>query len=83
MVPLLGRPRRNGRPPALGGPAVVVGRPAAQLERGADGAEDRADLTPQEEEGDDRDDRDESKNQRVLGETLAVFIGINGSDKSR
>src|SRR4051812_6980431 len=40
------------------------------LDRRADLAQDRADLVAEEDQGNDRDDRDEGEDQRVLGETL-------------
>src|SRR5207253_215050 len=46
----------------------------AQLDRVADLAEDRADRGAQEEQGDDRNDRDEGEDQRVLRETLAFLV---------
>src|SRR5688572_19595174 len=58
------------RPPSPRGPAVVGG---SRLDRAADRAQDLADLAAQEDEGNDRDDRDEGEDQRVLREALAIF----------
>src|SRR5674536_17398 len=44
------------------------------LDRAADGAEDRADLAAEEDQGDDRHDRDEGEDQCVLGEPLALLV---------
>src|SRR5450759_3022885 len=44
------------------------------LNRRADGAQNLADRAAQEELGDERDDRDESEDQRVFGEALAVLV---------
>src|SRR5215211_4384919 len=44
------------------------------LDRLADRAQDRLDVAAQENEGDDRDDRDEGEDQRVLRETLAFLV---------
>src|SRR6266480_4231750 len=52
------------------------------LDRVADLAQDRADLRAKEDEGDDRDDRNQSEDQRVLGETLTLFVFPEGRDKS-
>src|SRR5215210_3834305 len=53
-----------------------------RLDRGADLAQDRADLSTEEDQGDDRDDRDEGEDQRVLGETLAFLVTTKERDKS-
>src|SRR5579862_4579823 len=45
----------------------------SRLDRVADVAQDRADLAAQEEQGNDRDDRDQGQDEGVLGEALAVF----------
>src|SRR5436190_2174929 len=50
---------------------AAVGR---QLDVLADGAEDLADRRAQEEQGEDRHDRDEGEDQRVLRETLAFLV---------
>jgi len=44
------------------------------LDGRADGAQDPADLRAQEDQGDDRHDRDEGEDQRVLRETLAFLV---------
>src|SRR5664279_2196480 len=44
------------------------------LDRAADGAQNRADLAAQEDQGDDRDDRDEGEDERVLGEPLTLLV---------
>src|SRR5215210_455331 len=52
-----------------------------RLDRGADLAQDRADLSTEEDQGDDRDDRDEGEDQRVLGETLAFLVTTKGGEE--
>ena len=47
-----------------------------RLHRGADGAEDRADLAAQIDQGDDGHDGDENEDQRVLREGLVVLISM-------
>ena len=54
---------------------------ARSLDRVADGAQDPRDLLAKEDQRDDRDDGDEGKDQRVLGETLAVLVAPNGSEE--
>jgi hypothetical protein len=51
------------------------------LDRVADSAEDGADLAAQEQQGKDRDDRDERKDQGVFGQTLASLIGSRRKDE--
>src|SRR6186997_3059023 len=48
-----------------------------RLDRVADGAQDLADLAAQEDEGDDRNDRDEGEDQRIFGKTLAVLVAMD------
>src|SRR2546425_5811842 len=45
-----------------------------ELDAGTDGAEDVADGAAQEQEGHDRNDRDEGEDQRVLRETLTFLV---------
>jgi hypothetical protein len=71
---------KRRRPPSVRSTASHALERAS--DRAADLAEDRADLLAQEDEGDNRDDRDEGKDQRVLGETLAFLIPAKGSDES-
>src|SRR5215210_497501 len=52
-----------------------------RLDRGADLAQDRADLPTEEDQGDDRDDGDEGEDQRVLGETLAFLVTTKGGEE--
>src|SRR4026207_79768 len=47
---------------------------SAVLDRRSYGAEDAADRAAQEEQGHDRNDRDEGEDQRVLRETLAFLV---------
>src|SRR5688572_21091784 len=61
---------KNRRALGLGG-SVRSGR---RLDRRPDRAQDRADLGAQENQGNDRDDRDEGEDQRVLRETLALLV---------
>src|SRR6478609_3859959 len=64
----------NKKPPGpegSGGFGVAV---ETRLDRAADLRQDRADLRPEEDQGDDRDDRDEREDQRVLRETLALLV---------
>src|SRR6266850_113495 len=56
--------------------------PEGTLDRAADRAENRADLVAQEDQGDDRNDRDEGEDQRVLRETLAFLVAAEGCDES-
>src|SRR3954452_24411941 len=51
------------------------------LDRRADLRQDRADLLAEEDQGDDRDDRDEGEDQRVLRETLAFLVPTDGCDE--
>src|SRR5687768_11642787 len=62
------------------GPAVSLASGALLLDRGADVAQDRTHLATQEDEGNDRDDGDEGEDQRVLRETLAVFVAMEVGD---
>jgi hypothetical protein len=62
----------DGKAPGMS-PALV---PRLQLDRGADLAQDRADLVAEEDEGDDRDDRDQGEDQRVLREALALLARV-------
>jgi len=55
---------------------------ALELDARADGVEDPRDLAAQEEQRNDRDDRDQGKDQRVLGETLALLVGAERCDES-
>src|SRR5438552_3813814 len=70
---------RTAGPDRPGGSSVWRKR---GLDRAADRAEDLADLTAQEDQGDDRNDRDEGEDQRVLGETLAFLVATERSNKS-
>jgi hypothetical protein len=54
-----------------GGSGVAV---ESRLDRRADLRQDRADLRPEEDQGDDRNDGDEREDQRVLRETLAFLV---------
>src|SRR5450756_559002 len=49
------------------------------LDRVADGAQDRLDLPAEEDQSDDREDRDQGEDQRVLRESLALLL----SDEER
>ena len=53
---------------------VTLGRRPSRSpsQRVADVRDDLADLTAQEDQGNDRDDRDEGEDQRVLGEALSL-----------
>src|SRR4051794_12837663 len=63
---------------------IGTSRPAgSRLDRGANRAEDRADRAAQEEQGDDRHDRDEGEDQRVLRETLAFLVPTKGGEERR
>src|SRR5712691_8174002 len=53
----------------------------SELDRATDLAEDRADLVAQEDQGDDRNDRDEGEDQRVLRETLAFLVPTNRGEE--
>src|SRR6478752_2299038 len=74
----------NVRPPPCDGHEETAGarRPRRsypisserRLDRRTDLAQDGADLAAQEDEGDDRDDRDQGEDQRVLRETLALLV---------
>ena len=48
------------------------------LDRVTDVAENLRDLAAQEDEGDDRDDRDQGEDQRVLRETLTLLLAAEG-----
>src|SRR3954453_13278689 len=63
--------------------AELVGsrRLRCQLDRRADLVKDRRDLAAQEDEGDNRDNRDEGEDQRVLGETLALLVLRDAGDE--
>ncbi len=54
------------------------GRHGIGLDRGADVAQDGADLAAQEDEGHDGHDDDEGEDERLLGEALAVFLAAKG-----
>src|SRR4051812_28319959 len=62
-------------------PSLVLGQ-RRTLDRVADVAEDAGNLAAQEDKGDDRDDGDESEDQRILGETLTLLVALEGRDKS-
>ena len=53
-----------------------AGRSRLGLERVAEFAQDRADLSAEEEQRDDREDRDQGKDQRVLRESLALLVAM-------
>ena len=57
----------------VGGAGVAADAAAAPLERLAHGRQDAADLAAEEDQGDDRHDRDEGEDERVLGQSLAFF----------
>ena len=57
-------------------------RSGSVLDARADRVQDPRDLAAQEEEGDDRDDRDEGEDQRVLRETLAFLVPAKRGEKS-
>jgi len=59
-------------------PAV---RCATASDRRADLRKDGADLGAEEDEGDDRDDRDQGEDQRIFGKTLAFLIPAEGSNE--
>src|SRR6185295_5578289 len=63
--------RRSPRAPAV---RFTYSRCRVVLDGRADGAKDPADLRAQEDQGDDRHDRDEGEDQRVLRETLAFLV---------
>ncbi len=52
-----------------------------ELDRGADSAEDGADLAAQEQQGKDCDDRDECEDQGVFGQALTSLMGLRGKDE--
>jgi hypothetical protein len=52
---------------------------AAGLDAVADVAEQTLDVAAEEQDGDDAEDRDETEDEAVLGETLAVFVGDDGT----
>src|SRR5664280_567860 len=59
------------------GPGRVYGhasRRPVPLDRLSDGAEDLADLAAEEDEGHDREDRDQGEDQRVLREALTLIV---------
>src|ERR1035437_7319847 len=61
------------------GPGRVYGhasRRPVPLDRLADGAQDLADLAAQEDEGDDRENRDQGEDQCVLRESLTFLVAM-------
>ena len=75
----------KAEPPGLSAPAVhglLGSTPECLLDAFADHAEDAADLRAEEDEGTDRDDRDQSEDQRVLRETLAFLVPAKRGEKS-
>jgi hypothetical protein len=73
MEPVEGKKIGPPEPEGTGGP-VCLSECRVVLDGRADGAQDLADLRAQEDQGDDRHDRDEGEDQRVLGETLAFLV---------
>ena len=56
-------------------------RRPARLDAFADHTEDAADLRAKEDEGNDRDNRDQGEDQRVFSETLALLVAPEGSEE--
>src|SRR6187431_41550 len=61
-------------PAVLRQPASSLKSEGLGLDRVADGREDLRNLAAQEDQGDNRDDGDKSKDQRVLREALALLL---------
>src|SRR4029078_762272 len=68
---------RHDGPPVPVAPMSLDGT----LDRASDRAENRADLVAQEDQSDNRNDRDEGEDQRVLGETLAFLFPTNRGEE--
>src|SRR5918997_1434772 len=51
------------------------------LDGRADLAQDRADLAAEEDQGDDRDDRDQGEDQCVLGQALALLVAADRGEE--
>src|SRR6478735_6079956 len=68
------RPSKERRRPSCDRPASSLKSEGLGLDRVADGREDLRNLAAQEDQGDDGHDGDESKDQRVLREALALLL---------
>src|SRR5450759_4654835 len=66
------RHAKRKRPPGCPAASSTVAKPV--LDRSSDVAEDLRDLAAQEDEGNDRDDRDEGEDEGVLGEALPLLV---------
>src|SRR5215467_5633647 len=75
--------KMNPAPPEWRGRVAFAEASGLRVQAAVDGAEHLADLTAQQAQDADDDDRDQHEDERVLDQTLALFLGEEAAKHCR